>query len=249
MSVVEFLHGNQLRLAGLLGVIGMTLGVAADVASGYSLQGTTSITTAFSVLALENLEPFLLSKSTSAVVLGHYLAILGIPIGLFGFWHVYQAIEPAGWALSRSVWFLGVFAYVAGTVYHGTFAFITFGVQAADTALPGADPVMRTMLERFALVFEPLGMLLVGVMVVALSLIFFAIAFRETHYPRWFAFANPLVIQAVTGLLALISPLELRLFFIVTAYNLSLLLFYAMSTALLWNSQHLTPSANGTEAI
>ncbi|WP_255196973.1 hypothetical protein [Halorarius litoreus] len=86
-------------------------------------------------------------------------------------------------------------------------------------------------------------------MVVALLLISFAIAFKETHYPQWFALANPLVIQAVTGLLALSSPLELRIFFIVTAYNLSLLLFYAVSTALLWNSQFLTPSAHGNEAI
>lgn len=225
----------------------MALGVVADLASGYSLEGAAGITTAFSVLSLENLSVFLASKPVAQVVLGHYLAILGIPLGLFGFWQVYQAIKSAGWGLSRSVWYLGVFAYVAGTVFHSTFAFITFGVQAAESAPPAAEPAMQTMLDTFELVFEPLGVLLVGVMAVALTFIFYAIAFRETHYPRWFALANPLVIQAMTGLLALVSPLELRIFFTVTAYNLSLLVFYAVSTALLWNSQLLAPSARGTE--
>ncbi|MFC7130510.1 DUF6796 family protein [Haloferax chudinovii] len=244
MTVEGFLKRNELRLAGILGVVGMALGVLADLASGYSLDGTTVITTAFSVLSLENLSVFLLSKPTSQVVLGHYLAILGIPLGLFGFWQVYQAIKPAGWGLSRNVWYLGVFAYVAGTVFHSTFAFITFGVQAADTAPPAAEPAMQTMFDNFELVFEPLGVLLVGAMAVALAFIFYAIAFKQTHYPRWFALANPLVIQAVTGLLALISPLELRIFFIVTAYNLSLLVFYAVSTALLWNSPVVAPRGN-----
>lgn len=240
MSASTFLRRNQLRVAGLVGVVGMTAGVLADLASGYSLEGSGPITTAFSVLSLGNLAPFLVSKPPTQVVLGHYLAVLGIPLGLFGLWQVYQAIKPAGWVLSRVTWFLGVFGYVAGTVFHSTYAFITFGVQAADTAPPTANRAMETMLEQFAVVFEPLGVLLVGVMSVALGLIFVAVAFRDTHYPRWFAVANPLVIQAVTGVLAFVSPLELRIFLIVTAYNLSLLVFFALSTAVLWNkSPHL----------
>ena len=237
MAASTFLRRNQLRLAGLAGVVGMAIGVLADLASGYSLDGTDPITTVFSVLSFENLAQFLVSKPPSQVVLGYYLAVLGIPLGLFGLWQVYQAIQPAGWVLSRVTWLLGVFGYVVGTVFHSTYAFITFGVQAADTAPPTANQAMQTMLEQFAVVFEPLGVLLVGVMSVALGLIFVAVAFRETHYPRWFAVANPLVIQAVTGGLALVAPLELRIVLIVTAYNLSLLVFYALSTALLWNAR------------
>lgn len=122
----------------------MALGVVADLLSGYSLDGAGAITTEFSVLSLETLTTFLVSKPTSEVVLGHYIAILGIPLGLFGLWQVYQGIQPAGWALSRTVWFLGVFGYVTGTVFHSTFAFITFGVQATDAAPPaGAQTATR----------------------------------------------------------------------------------------------------------
>lgn len=63
------------------------------------------------------------------------------------------------------------------------------------------------------------------------------VAFRETHYPRWFAVANPLVVQGVTGAIALVAPLELRVVLVVTVYNLSLLVFYALSTVLLWNGR------------
>ncbi|MDS0243202.1 hypothetical protein NDO74_18005 [Haloferax sp. S2CR25-2] len=100
------------------------------------------------------------------------------------------------------------------------------------------------MLDQFALVFEPLAVIMVGGLVVSLGLIFFAIAFSETYYPRWFALANPLVIQGVTGAVVLVAPLEIRIFLIVTAYNLSLVAFFALSTVLLRKSRlhtHPTP--------
>lgn len=247
-SVISYIDRNKILLAGLLGVVGNTLGVLADLASGYSLEGAANVTTAFSVLSLENLSLFLASKPPSQVVLGHYLAILGIPLGLFGLWQVYQAIQPAGWALSRTAWFIGVLTYVIGTVFHSTFAFVTFGIQAADGVPPAGSQAMQTMLERFGLVFEPLAMLMVGGLVVGMGLIFVAIAFRETHYPRWFALANPLLIQGVTGAVALVAPLEVRVFLIVTAYNLSLVAFYALSTVLLRNSRLHSHSTPGIEA-
>ncbi|HKJ58896.1 MAG TPA: DUF6796 family protein, partial [Halobacteriales archaeon] len=206
-----------------------------DLASGYSLSGAADVTTAYSVLSISNLSPFLASKPPEQVVLGHYLAILGIPLGLFGLWQVYRAIQPAGWVLSRGVWFLSVFGFVAGTVFHSTFAFVTFGVQAAASVPPEREPAMETMFARFELAFEPLALLLLAVMGVAFLLIFVAIAFRRTHYPRWFALVNPLLIQAVTGVAALVAPVELRIFLIVTAYNLSVLVFFLVSTVLLWN--------------
>lgn len=242
-----FVRRNELRLAGLLGIVGMSLGVVADLASGYSLEGTAEITTAFSVLSLENLSLLLVSKSPDHVILGHYLAIIGIPLGLFGLWQVYRAIQPAGWALSRSVWFLGVFGFVAGTVFHSTFAFVTFGVQTASEVPPGQQPALETMLDQFTLVFEPLALMLLAVMGVAFGLIFFAIAFRRTHYPRWFALVNPLLVQAMTGIVALVAPVELRVFLIVTAYNLSVLVFFAVSTALLWNHARF-PAKESKEA-
>ncbi|WP_042665956.1 DUF6796 family protein [Haloferax sp. ATB1] len=248
-SIRSYVDRNKILLAGLLGVVGNALGVVADLASGYSLEGAANVTTAFSVLSLQNLSLFLASKPPSQVVFGHYLAILGIPLGLFGLWQVYQAIRPAGWLLSRTAWFVGVFTYIIGTVFHSTFAFITFGIQAADTVPPAGEQTMRTMLDRFALVFELLAVLMVAGLVVALGLIFVAIAFRETHYPRWFALANPLFIQGVTGAVAYIAPLEARIFLIVTAYNLSLVVFFALSTVLLRNSRLHTRTTPRIETV
>lgn len=207
----------------------MALGVAADLASGYAVGNTAAIVTPFSVLSIEALDPFLVAKPYGQVVAGHYLAILGIPLGLVGFWQVYHAIRPAGAYLPRVVWLLGAWGFVVGTVFHASFAFAIAGVQA-DAAGGGLD----ALLSRFALVFEPVGLVLVVVMTVALGLLFYLVAFRETRYPRWFAFLNPLVVQAVTAGLALVAPEALRVFLIVTAYNLSVLVLFVGSTILLW---------------
>lgn len=225
---------TKLRVAGVLGSLGMALGVAADLASGYATGATAAILTPFSVLSLENLSPFLLTKPYWQVVAGHYLAIVGIPLGLLGFWQVYRAIRPAGGWLPRLVWLLGAWGFVVGTVFHAAFAFVIAGLQADANAGP-LDP----MLARFATVFEPVGLALVGVMTLALVGLFYLVAFRETRYPRWFAALNPLVVQALTAGLALLAPEAIRVALIVTAYNLSVLVLVVGSTALLWNLDEL----------
>lgn len=223
---------SKIRIAGVLGSLGMVLGVAADLASGYASGDTTSIESAFSVLSIENLTPFLAGKPYPEVVAGHYLAILGIPLGIFGLWQVYRAIKPAGDWLPRFVWFLGVWGFVVGTVFHASYAFVIAGIQA-DAGTDALDP----MLARFGAVFEPVGFLLVAAMTAALAALFYTVAFRETLYPRWFAFVNPLIIQAVTAGVALAAPEAVRIFLIVTAYNLSVLTMFVVSTAVLWNAE------------
>jgi len=53
----------------------------------------------------------------------------------------------------------------------------------------------------------------------------------------------------VTGAVALVAPLEVRVFLIVTAYNLSLAAFYALSTVLLRNSRLHTHPTPRIEAV
>lgn len=205
----------------------MALGVAADLASGYATGATGEVLTPFSILALENLDPFLAAKPFGQVVAGHYLALVGIPLGLLGFWQVYVGVRPAGGPLPRLVWLLGAWAFVVGTVFHASFAFVIGAIQTGDTS--GA------LLARYAAVFEPVGLLLVAAMGVTLLVLGYLVAFRETRYPRWFVALNPLVVQALTGVFALLAPEAVRIALVVTSYNLSVLVLFVASTALLWD--------------
>lgn len=63
---------RTLRLAGILGAIGMFVGILADVASGYSLQGSERLTSVYSV-SEESVYPLLSSKPHRHYVLGHYV--------------------------------------------------------------------------------------------------------------------------------------------------------------------------------
>lgn len=224
---------TRLRLAGLLGSLGMVVGVAADLASGYAIGATREVLTPFSVLIVENLDPFLVSKPFGQVVLGHYLALIGIPLGLVGYWHVYRAIRPASGWLPHLVWWLGAWGFVVGTVFHASFAFVIAGLQTAGA---GGE-----LTARFAVVFEPVGLLLVVVMSVALVLLGYLILAGGTWYPRWFVLFNPLVVQSATAGLALVAPEPLRIGLIVTAYNLSVLLFFLGSTVVLWEADPVQP--------
>jgi len=107
------------------------------------------------------------------------LGVLGMAVGIFGFWQVYRGIRLAGGWLPRIVWFLGMWGFGVGTVFHASFAFVIAGIQA-DAGTGSLAP----MLDRFAAVFEPEGV---------------------------------------------------RIAQIVTAYTLSVLVLFVVSTALLWN--------------
>ena len=76
---------------------------------------------------------------------------------------------------------------------------------------------------------------LVGVAILAGSALFaFAVFTRDTAYPRWGGLLNPVFLMVVGNGLALLSPL-LTDFLVVWMPNLAHVLFFAFSTAALWN--------------
>jgi hypothetical protein len=71
------------------------------------------------------------------------------------------------------------------------------------------------------------------------ALFLFAVLVRRTQYPRWFVLLNPaflLVLYPMSGdILARLLPYTLFVVIYGGFYNVGLLLFYAISTTLLWN--------------
>jgi hypothetical protein len=229
-------NANRLRLAGIVGILGMFLGVAADVASGYSPQGSESLTSVYAVFG-ESVYSLLSGKPHWHFVLGHYLALLGIPLGILGLWHAHAALKPAGRWLSSVILVLGILGYVIGVSFHGTFSFLGTALRSANAATGQTEQALWDLISLFEDFTVPLAWIFIATMLVVSALIAIAIAFRETRYPRWAVLATPIPVQLLLSLLAFVAPPRVRVLLVVTAYNASLLVFYGVSTAVLWRSQ------------
>lgn len=182
----------------------MFLGIIADLATGYLASFDKVLTSDI----LTNIYIMMLYKPHWQIVLGHYLAIFGLSLGLFGLWQVYQMVRPASEKLSFAALILGVFAYICGIVFHTSFAFFL----TAD----------------WVFIWPAAGLFIIS-MLSSLVIVFYLIASGKTLYPKKINIVNPLVLIILFWLAAgTAAKLQILLLFIV--YNVSFFVFYAAST-------------------
>ena len=141
------------------------------------------------------------------------IGTFGMFLGLFGLWHVYQAIKPASEKLSFVALILGIFAYICGIVFHTSFAFLTI-----------AEEVF----------IWPVAGLFITSMIASVIIMFFLISTGKTLYPRKINFVNPLVLIILFWLAALKSPAKTQILLLFIVYNTAFCIFYLASTTVLW---------------
>jgi len=232
------LRRRQIITVGVVAIIGHMVGVVADLASGYAPTVKAELGNITS-LALENIAPLLRAKPLDEVRVGHYLAILFIPLGLLGIWQVYQGLRPRQNRLALPFLLVGTFGLIYATFYHGTLGFIARALQAQEQAMGTVDRAQEIMVQSllyFNSLSEPLGALLLLVDLIVALLFVLNVWFRETFFPRWMVAVNPLTVQGLlaVGIWAAPHPLNQALW--LTVFNLSLAIWYAVTTATLSRS-------------
>lgn len=160
------------------------------------------------------------------------------PIGAWcygvGFWQVYLALKPAGRRLAFLVFAGFSLGFVwAAAAFHTSFPLFADAWRAKQAAGNGAtmgDVTADPTFHYFFLLFLG-GMPAAGM---ASLLLAYAVLRKDTRYPRWFAVVNPALLYLATMTFAWI-PAPLGGLLVVGAGNMVYLLFFACSTALLWN--------------
>ncbi len=157
---------------------------------------------------------------------GHFLAVLGAPLYLVGYWHIGQMLKPAGLMASRIVTVLGGYGFMVGAVWIGQRAFL--GVTAAAIEGGTAQPAL---LHSMAALNEPLVNVLRVVMVVV-SVIWVAQIVRgKTRYPRFMTIFSPLALLISIFAFFAWQP-DLGTYTIPTAMNTAHAVLFALSTVI-----------------
>jgi hypothetical protein len=217
---------STLRWCGVAGLAGATVLLAAD----WILLGTFTSGREFN----ERWYVLLSSMPRWRLVVGGLAGPVGAWCYGIGFWQLYLALKPAGQRLAFVVFagFSLSFVCSAGA-FHASFPLLADAWYAKQAAGAGAalgdvttDPT-----------FHYFGLLFVASMpsaAIATALLAYAVIWKNTRYPRWFAAMNPALLFLLTRAFVWM-PAPLGGLLIIGAGNIVFLLFFACSTALLWN--------------
>jgi hypothetical protein len=218
-----------IRVLGLTAILGGLMGIAADVASIFTTSA--DLTQMGLSLSLKNVGFLLAEKPHWQLVLGHYLAVLGIPLaGISVVMHTYFGLKPAGQKWARGFLLSGLLVVAMGVAYHATYGIAAEVVQLGDPAL----------LQRANVYFEPFGILVSALFMVLVVGWTFLIFTGRTIYPRWVLFFSPLPVLCISSLFAYVLPVPnigLRVFLMITNMNLPITIWAIVSTVVLWDRQ------------
>ena len=143
---------------------------------------------------------FLLDIPAERSTIGHFLGVLGATLYPFGCYHLYLMLKPAGTKAAFSVFLLGTFGFIVGTVWIGSRASIAALVQIPET------PEVQNLIALYDFRYETL-LQVIRITTLVISLIYIRLILTgKTHYPKWMAIFNPVLLILANFLLFLILP-------------------------------------------
>jgi hypothetical protein len=225
----------SLRFAGLLALIGAFLYAIGDV---LLLAGKASLDN------YPRLKPFakLLSGAETMVILaprrliwGALLGVFSTPLVMAGYWQVYQGLTGANVSLMLVTCILFAIASIIGAFVHGTFYYMGEYVHALNDVQEDSQGIIAGMFGRhrsvLIITYAPV------LIFIFIASIFFSVLVSsgKTLFPVWMAAINPVTMTILWLLLKRILPQSIRNNTEGAGFNIAFLVFFACTTATLWN--------------
>jgi len=139
---------------------------------------------------ITDLKDYLYFNEVSAgrLSFGHFIAVLGAPLYMLGYWHLSKKLEPAGPKQAKLFFLIGAYAFAVGTAWIGQRFFLATTVHeiAAGNDLKGLLTVFSEHNEPFVNVLR-IAMLLVSIIWIKLILT------GKTAFPKWMALFSPIL--------------------------------------------------------
>ena len=175
-------NSKFITLAGLAGCLGAILVGIGEFSMQFTPNG-----------GIEDVKDYLYFNDVSAERLsfGHFLAVLGAPLYMLGYWHLSKKLEPAGPKQSKAFFLIGAYAFAVGTAWIGQRFFLATTVHeiAGGQDLKHLLTIFSEHNEPFVNVLR-LAMLIVSVLWIKLILS------GKTAFPKWMAIFSPIVLLA-----------------------------------------------------
>lgn len=156
---------------------------------------------------------------------GHFLAVLGAPLYLIGFWHLMKMLEPASKIVSRVAFFIMSYGIIVGAMWIGS--------RASISAIVNIDSIadLSSLVSLYELRYESL-LQVTRIAVLVFSIIFIGLILTgRSHYPKWMAIFNPILLLLSSFAIWFFAP-AVGIYLMPIALNIAFGLLFLISTIL-----------------
>jgi hypothetical protein len=166
---------------------------------------------------------FMLAASDSRQTIGHFLGVLGAPLYVVGCWHIYLMLKPANQMLAFIGFLASAYGFMIGADWISSRASIGALVhfQQSGGSIEGLVPLYHLRYESL------LSVTRVTTLVISLIFIYLTLTGRS-HYQKWQAILNPLLLLIMCFVIYLVSP-AIGKYLMPIALNVGFGLFFLMS--------------------
>jgi hypothetical protein len=190
---------------------------------GAVLTGAGEFILHFDTLARFGTEyAFFTGISPQRTTLGHFVGVLGAPLYLVGCWHIRLMLQPASERWSLIAFWVAAYGFVVGVVWIGSRASISALINAP------VSPDILNLISLYDLRYETL-LQIIRTTVLLMSLIYITLTLGgRSHYPRWMAALNPILLIIGSFLIYLVAP-TVGKYLMPIALNVAFFIFFMAS--------------------
>ncbi len=219
---------NKLIFTALIGLLAATLVGMGEYLLHYDAQARFT----------EGGYDFMQGISTSRSTAGHFLGVFGATLYPIGCYHIFQMLRPANHRWAFSAFLIGTFGFIVGVVWIGSRASISALMQ-----LPASADI-EALIALYDLRYETLLQVIrITTLVVSVIIIKLCLSGRS-HYPKWMAIFNPILLIVANFILFAIVP-SVGKHTMPIALNVAFFIFFALSLVFAVKAQ--TSGANSQE--
>lgn len=161
---------------------------------------------------------------------GHFFGVFGATLYPIGCYHIYLMLKPANSRWAYTAFLLGSFGFIVGVVWIGSRASISALMQ-----LPESNE-LSGLIELYDLRYETLLQVIrVTTLVLSIIIIWLCVTGRS-HYPRWMAVFNPIVLIIANFILFALVP-SLGKHSMPIALNVAFFIYFSLSFCFSFKAQ------------
>jgi hypothetical protein len=167
---------------------------------------------------------FMLAGSDERQSIGHYFAVLGGPLYVVGCWHIYLMLKPAQKTLAFIAFVIGAYGFMIGADWISSRASI-----GALTHFEQSNHInIDKLIDLYRFRYENL-LSIIRVTTLTLSLLFIGLVLTgRSHYQKWQALFNPILLLLLNFLIYFISP-DIGKYVMPIALNVAFGIFFILS--------------------
>jgi hypothetical protein len=204
---------RQIIQTGIIGLLAASLVGAGEFLLHFDILGRFSESGSYN---------FMLGISVERSTLGHFIGVLSAPLYIIGFWHVMKMLEPANRLLSRITFLVMSYGIIIGVVWIGSRSSISMLVNNFSTG------DIQSLISIYELRYENL-LQVTRVAALIFSVIYtYLILTGRSHYPRWMALFNPLLLILMSFSIWMIAPI-IGVYIMPIALNIAFFILFILS--------------------